>query len=147
ENNLIQGNFIGTNATGTGAVPNSTTGMSIGSSENTIGGTTPQARNLISGNTTHGMLISGQYTFGNVVIGNYIGTDTTGFNPLGNLGFGISIQGFAFGNQIGDGTDQGANWIGYNGEDPTNDGGGIGITEGQNSGFYTDENLITANSI
>ena len=53
----IEGNYIGTDATGTAAfaasptrTPTTATESSSGSRGNTIGGTTPAARNLISGN-------------------------------------------------------------------------------------------------
>ena len=56
-NNLIEGNYIGTDATGTvgfAASPNpyltARDGISVGTVGNTIGGTTPAARNLISAN-------------------------------------------------------------------------------------------------
>lgn len=56
-NNLVQGNFIGTNASGAAALPNGTNGLEImnnssGSTNNMIGGTASGARNLISGNPT-----------------------------------------------------------------------------------------------
>ena len=55
---VIEGNFIGTNATGTAALPNSY-GIYItpdgGPGGNMIGGTAPGAGNLISGNTVAGI--------------------------------------------------------------------------------------------
>src|SRR5437763_7447727 len=61
-NNLIQGNLIGTNAAGTAALPNGNAGIVLGGSlgaltNNTIGGTTAAARNVISGNTGVGIAI------------------------------------------------------------------------------------------
>ena len=53
-NDLIEGNFIGPDVSGTAAFPapnSSGAGIQIGSLGNTIGGTTPAARNLISGNS------------------------------------------------------------------------------------------------
>ncbi len=145
ENNVVRGNFIGTTVTGKAVLPNSGAGISISSSANTIGGTTPSARNIISGNATFGIQLSGQGTFGNIIIGNYIGTDTLGLNDLGNQADGIYINGTAYGNQIGDGTDQGANWIGFNGA--VNNHAGIVIDDTPVNGFYSDQNLITGNSI
>src|SRR5262249_7323128 len=47
---LVQGNFIGTNATGTAALANAGTDVLLAfASGNTIGGTSPAARNIISG--------------------------------------------------------------------------------------------------
>ena len=81
-NNVIQGNFIGTNAAGTAKFEN-TTGISISSSpfiNNVIGGTAPGAGNLISGNT-RGILVSAP---GTIIQGNLIGTDITGTQPIPN---------------------------------------------------------------
>ena len=53
---LVLGNFIGTDATGKLAVPNGADGVLIGeSSNNTIGGTVPRAGNVISGNMGAGV--------------------------------------------------------------------------------------------
>ncbi|MBI5759768.1 MAG: hypothetical protein HZA46_14720, partial [Planctomycetales bacterium] len=103
DNNLIVGNFIGTNSTGTAALGNST-GLVIFGSNNTIGGTTEADRNVISGNTGLGLDIAvpflGGTTTGNRVIGNFIGTDVTGNVALGNGSSGVTIA-FAQGNTIG----------------------------------------------
>lgn len=89
----IAGNFIGTDATGSVARPNNF-GIRLRplGTANTIGGTTPAARNLISGNVFDGlMLLSG----GNTVQGNFFGTDKTGTVALRNsshnvhIGFGV----------------------------------------------------------
>ncbi len=60
--NIIEGNYIGTDVTGTIARPNNNRGVGIGESEqvfqtsnNRVGGTTPQARNVISGNIIQGV--------------------------------------------------------------------------------------------
>jgi hypothetical protein len=90
-NNLVQGNFIGTDATGTVALANGTTGLQISnptSINNIIGGTAAGAGNLISGNPT-GISI---FAPGNVIQGNLIGTDITGRIKVGNGG-GISASG------------------------------------------------------
>ena len=76
---LAEGNFIGTDPTGTIALPNAQgVGIRYGATDDTIGGTTPGSGNLISGNGT-GVLIP-YYTDGNVIEGNLIGTDVTGTN-------------------------------------------------------------------
>ena len=94
---LVAGNFIGTDSTGTTAKPNSIGILiSAGATNNTVGGTTSAARNLISGNTGSGVVIGSSSdvsaTSGNVVAGNDIGTDVSGLLPLGN-GFGSSPAG------------------------------------------------------
>jgi streptogramin lyase len=98
--NLIEGNYIGTDITGANAVPNSD-GVSLGdtSTNNTIGGTTGAARNVISGNTSgdgFGVVIG--TTSNNFVEGNYIGTDASGTYALGN-GIGVWLKG-SFNNTI-----------------------------------------------
>jgi photosystem II stability/assembly factor-like uncharacterized protein len=99
-NNTIQGNFIGTNASGTAAIPNSSNGIDIsGSSQfinNMIGGTAAGAGNLISGNTSNGVNLGAA----NTVQGNLIGTDATGLKALPNSN-GISAT---FGNTLIGGT-------------------------------------------
>jgi hypothetical protein len=97
--NVIEGNFIGTNPTGTAALPNGSGGnggivMSFCGtfSNNAIGGTTPAARNLISGNIGNGISIGGGST-GNTVQGNLIGTDVTGTLALGNSLVGVAVDG------------------------------------------------------
>ena len=54
--NVIEGNYIGTDKTGTQAVPN-TIGVWIlaGASGNTVGGSTAAVRNVISGNSNTGV--------------------------------------------------------------------------------------------
>jgi hypothetical protein len=87
--NTIQGNFIGTDSTGTKAAGN-TYGilLSDGSSRTLVGGPEPGARNLISGNFPIGLNILDSSD--NVVDGNYIGTDVSGDPPIPN-GTGGSI--------------------------------------------------------
>jgi hypothetical protein len=90
--NVVEGNFIGTNATGTAAVLNGGDGVIINgpaSTGNTIGGTAPAARNLISGNDEQGVEISASDT--NKVQGNLIGTDKTGTSDLGNVQDGVRM--------------------------------------------------------
>src|SRR5262249_21649563 len=80
---LVQGNYIGTNASGTTAVGNGIGVLVQNASNNTVGGTADGAGNLISGNLSALVLTNGAN--GNRVQGNLIGTDATGTQPLGNL--------------------------------------------------------------
>jgi hypothetical protein len=107
--NVVQGNFIGTDLTGTNALPNGFAGLTIysGASSNFIGGLSAGARNIISGNGAYGIDISDPGTSNNFVLGNFIGPDVTGTNALGDGGFGIGIWNNASGNFIG-GTSVGA---------------------------------------
>ncbi|MDR4481117.1 MAG: DUF4347 domain-containing protein [Nitrospira sp.] len=93
-NNIVQGNYIGTDATGTLNRGNrSSDGVQIQGSAtgNLIGGTTTGARNVISGNALAGVQLAG--TGSNTVQGNYIGTNAAGTVDVGNTGAGISITG------------------------------------------------------
>ena len=99
--NVIAGNKIGTDVSGTLAVPNSGDGVLINDSgSNTIGGSTSGAGNLISGNSSFGVVIEGQNAYVNVVAGNLIGTDASGTVALGNDN-GVGILGADYGNTIG----------------------------------------------
>jgi titin len=115
-NNLVQGNFIGTDSSGTAALGNKNNGVAIaaGATQNTIGGTSAGARNLIAGNIGNGLLIFGSATQ-NFVQGNFIGTDVTGAKSLGNTGNGVFIN--ASNNLIGGTTPGAGNTIAYNGND------------------------------
>ena len=79
---LIQGNFIGTDKSGTVAVPNHYHGVLISIGANTtVGGTALAARNLISGNLASGIAANDH---GALIQGNLIGTDITGTVALAN---------------------------------------------------------------
>ena len=92
--NLVQGNRIGTDLTGTTALANSEGVFINDGSNNTIGGTVAGAGNLISGNSGNGVDIQDTgapgATTGNKVQGNFIGTNAAGTAALGN-GFGVAI--------------------------------------------------------
>lgn len=92
---LIQGNLMGTTASGTAKLnaSSSTFGISLRVVTGlTIGGTAPGAANVISGMGA-GILIGnslGQTTAGgNFIYGNFIGTDVTGTVALGNASYGV----------------------------------------------------------
>ncbi len=99
--NLVTGNYIGTDASGTVAIPNGDTGVVIygGANHNTIGGDAPVERNVISGNSAYGVGIGGANS--NIVKGNYIGTDVSGNNALGNSNDGVRLWGTSRHNIIG----------------------------------------------
>jgi hypothetical protein len=89
---LIQGNFIGTDVTGTLNRGNGSNGLQIiNSASNTIGGS-GGARNVISGNTGEGLRIDGATATANVLQGNYIGTSASGATGLGNNNSGVYIR-------------------------------------------------------
>ena len=106
--NTICGNYIGTDVNGTLDEGNLQAGVQIGfySDNNTVGGTTEAARNIISGNNNYGVWISGSNTDANTVIGNYIGTQVNGTTALAN-GSGVYLSTSTKNNTIG-GTSAGA---------------------------------------
>ncbi len=88
--NVILGNYLGTNAAGSAAIPNDF-GINAQSAAGTrIGGPTPGERNLVSGNSNTGVRISGADD--TAVVGNYIGTDAAGGAPLGNGNQGLRVD-------------------------------------------------------
>jgi uncharacterized repeat protein (TIGR01451 family) len=100
--NSIQGNFIGTDSTGNADLGNGAAGVRIQSlsTNNTIGGSTPADRNVISGNNGDGILIIGAGSDDNLITNNYIGTNAAGTGELGNSGNGVNVT-IAANNTIG----------------------------------------------
>jgi titin len=92
--NVVQGNYVGTDAKGTTALPNSFFGVAIynGAANNLIGGTTASQRNLISGNANDGLGTGGPLGPGNTIEGNYIGTTSNGLAALANNGVGLYVE-------------------------------------------------------
>jgi len=124
--NTVRGNFIGTDASGTAPLPNTSDGVHIidGASYNLIGGVnaTPGGActsecNLISGNGADGVAIRDSGTMSNTVSGNYIGTDASGTAALGNAGGGVTVFGGAQWNVIGGDAPGEGNLISGNGDD------------------------------
>jgi len=106
DNNVVQGNRVGTNAGGSSALPNHVSG--IGSraqpfqgvgfcqqapagpgGSHTIGGTLPGAGNLVSANLANGIDLVG--THDDSIEGNVIGTNAKGSAPLGNGASGVTL--------------------------------------------------------
>ncbi len=88
---VIQGNRIGTDATGSAAVPNSGVGVQcFFPADMLLGGDTPGSGNLISGNGFDGVRI--RKPLGARLVGNFIGTDAAGKASLGNGRHGVSIM-------------------------------------------------------
>src|SRR3989442_1398523 len=80
----VQGNLIGTDATGTSRIPNRAGVVLDQASDALIGGADPAAGNVISGNNQSAVYVTGPAATGNRIEGNYIGTDATGMAALGN---------------------------------------------------------------
>ena len=112
--NSLLGNYIGVNATGTGALANSGNGINIsGSSNDIIGSSSSGGGNLISGNASNGIYLSN--TSGTDIAGNIMGLDQSGINALANLGNGISIVNGSTGNFVGLEATGSGNLISHNG--------------------------------
>ncbi len=92
-NNVVEGNYIGTNPAGTADWGNASDGVRIksGATNNTIGGSTIGARNIISGNNGYGVSIRDSGSTGNAIVGNYIGLNAAGTLALGNSAGGVDV--------------------------------------------------------
>ncbi len=147
-NTQVLGNYIGTDKGGNVEVGNLKGGIAVeGSSTGTqIGGALGQggilgpAGNVISGNKK----VAGQPVTGNgiylangssltTIQGNYIGTDRTGMNPLGNKGDGIYVAANSTNNIIGGTAGNLGNLI------SANTGVGIDLVGGNN---FFDFNIV-----
>ncbi len=80
--NYFKGNFIGTDITGTVAIPNNYGVVSTFTINQAFGDGTLNSRNIISGNLTDGAFM--ENAFGNKFDFNYFGTDITGMNSIPN---------------------------------------------------------------
>ncbi len=113
---VIQGNWIGTDATGTAAIPNGTAGVSgsfavaAGGPVTTIGGSAPGAGNVIAGNAVTGIELSAAQI---EVLGNRIGVAANG-QPLGNGLDGVFSTAFSTNARVGGLAAGEANEIAYN---------------------------------
>jgi hypothetical protein len=123
--NLIIGNRIGVNASGTAGFGNAGAGVLIGDNASH----TFIERNIIGGNGAQGVRVESGSDY-NFIAGNYIGTDTTGIVAIGNSLGGIEI-GDAPNNYIGPG-----NMVASNGRS------GIEV-----KGNFAFDNTIARNSI
>lgn len=164
DSNYVQGNLIGTDSTGNGAIPNTLSGVHIenGAQQNMIGGSTVGARNVISGNLEHGIELRNTNTLDNVIRGNYIGLGLSGtiavpntFNGVyahdnadniylggvganeGNVISGNTLSGIRFTSNISNCYIYG-NYVGTN-------AAGIGFVRNMQHGIYFDNNCTNNN--
>jgi CSLREA domain-containing protein/uncharacterized repeat protein (TIGR01451 family) len=138
--NIIQGNFIGTNASGDAALGTglgqASSGIFVnGQTGTVIGGSGPGEGNLIAGNGSDGIALNGS---GSLVQGNLIGLSANGAAAVANGGDGLRLGSSTTGNMIG-GTSGGARNI-ISG----NDGFGISL---RSAGSASLGNLIQGNYI
>jgi hypothetical protein len=152
---FIQGNFVGTNPQGTAAEPNQNDGIRLTNTIlATIGGTTPAARNVVSGNQIDGIhIVSTSAGLGtnNLIEGNFVGVAANGISsvgtkaiggaagtPAGNFVFGIEISG-GDNNTVGGSTAGARNVVGFNAAGiEVDDGGQNNIIQGNFSGVGAD---------
>jgi hypothetical protein len=109
--NVIAGNFIGTDRTGTfspiipnfGREPRQVYGIALDDCRaSRVGGRDPASRNLVAGNEFGDVLITGPGAMANVVEGNLMGTKASGMESLdGGSGYGVYLQDGASANLIG----------------------------------------------
>jgi titin len=111
--NLIAGNYIGVDFTGTAAHGSGLQGIWInGSSGNAIGGTNAGDRNVISANGDAGIYVLN--SAGNIVQGNFIGTTAAGTAALANANNGVTLSSSP-GNVVGGAVSGARNVISGNG--------------------------------
>ena len=143
----VQGNYIGTNAGGTGSLGGGAGVALFPGSEVAIGGPAAGEGNVISGNGGYGISMSYDcVTFleNNVIQGNRIGVDASGA-PLGNAAGGIYMGCLTRNNLIG-GTASGAgNTIAHNGGSAFTVGAGILLDSTAGIGNQIRANLIFSN--
>jgi titin len=99
--NLVEGNFIGTDVSGAAALSNADAGVLLegGAMGNTVGGSSANLGNVISGNG-YGLLLTDAGTSRNTVEGNSIGSDLNVTVNIDNI-FGVAIENEASGNTVG----------------------------------------------
>jgi CSLREA domain-containing protein len=122
--NVVQGNFIGTNASGTAAAPNGDGILINNANDNIIGGALAGQGNVISGNSSRGLVIQNG-TQGTFVFGNFIGVNVSGAGPVPNANAGIELASGSNQNAIGATTAGARNLISGNLDDGVKIGGNL----------------------
>ena len=136
DHNTVSGCYIGTDASGSSGLGNEFgVGVGDGAQGNVVGGDTPEERNVISGNNQYGVYIFNG-SDRNTVSGNYIGTDVTGAQAVGNAEAGVVIAYGPQNNTVGGDTEGERNII------SGNDSGGVSIGQPD-----TTNNTISGNFI
>ena len=149
--NVIKGNYIGVNVSGSAAIANRREGIRITSvnanvpvTGNFVGGTEAGAGNVVSGNLSDGIRLDGFHVANNTVQGNFVGTDSTGAFPISNDGDGVFVTGSN--NLIGGATTSARNIISGNGRSGSGLDRGNGISLLSGSGNVVKGNIIGANA-
>ncbi|MBT8092843.1 MAG: CSLREA domain-containing protein, partial [Gammaproteobacteria bacterium] len=134
--NTVLGNHIGMDVNGTAGIGNLRNGVWTVAANNVIGGTDPDAGNLVSDNNWAGIRVDGAGATGTIIQGNLIGTDAAGTANFGNTVAGIYILNGASQTTVGGIGANEANTIAFN------TGDGVFV-----DGAASDDNEISANSI
>jgi uncharacterized repeat protein (TIGR01451 family) len=111
---VIQGNFIGTDASGNTALQNGGNGIQIFAAGSITVGGTGAAGNVISGNANDGVFLFASQVTNVVVAGNKIGVGADGTTPIPNKQSGVLSEG-SVNNTIGGATPSLGNIIANNG--------------------------------
>lgn len=151
---LIRNNLIGTNASGSAALPNGG-GITLNAGTDTVDIGLPGSGNVISGNTGNGIDLSGNQVS---IAANHIGTNAAGTVAIGNAGQGVAVLGGGSNNIGGVPAATFGNEIAFNAQgavrvDPVAAGGNLirGNSIHDNSGpagwpeIDLDNNGVTAN--
>ena len=138
--NLVAGNDIGTDSNSDTGLGNYD-GVEIenAATDNTVGGTTSAARNVISGNNWDGVHIVDTGTMDNLVEGNFIGVTVGGSGALGNVQSGVAIYAGASANTIGGTVSAAGNVL------SGNDSNGVYISDSGTTGNVVDADYIGTN--
>ncbi len=134
DDNDVEGNFIGTDVSGSFAVPNNEGVRITDTGGNTIGGLFGVGGNVIAGNDANGIVILGDDATFNFVIGNWIGVNVA-LDPIPNAN-GITLSLGAYQNSIGAPIQGAGNFIQWN------DGVGVRIQTDE-----AVENVVVANAM
>ena len=141
DHNILKNNYIGTGADGLAKVPNEFDGIRIvGSPGNLIGDGTSDGINVVSGNDIAGIRLITRDTTGTSINDNFIGTDKSGINAVGNGEYGIELSAFNVGNGAPSQTNIVFNIVGGNQK------GGILLADGTTQTFVAGNDIGIATS-
>jgi titin len=144
--NEAYGNYVGFDATGTAALPNGTSGVSINGPNNIVGSVAPGDRNVIGNSSFFGVTLSSS---GNRIEGNYIGTDVTGAAAAPQL-FGVLLSGAgASGNTVGGNVISGhtLNGVSVNGPSNLIQSNLIGVNAAGNAALPNQSGIVITDAI
>jgi hypothetical protein len=137
---IANGNFIGTNAAGTAAIPNGKSGIDMRDGPmSDIGSAVEGTGNVISGNMEHGVLLRGLGSNNILVKNSRIGTAADGETAVPNGMHGVYLDQGAHDNTLGGLAPSNWNTIAYNG------GAGVALSASAGANNYIDPNVIYAN--